>query len=106
GRGDRAGARGGDARSRRRRGLMEIAVDCRKADDGWHGDVPVGSAPGATSHVVTVNAPTMERLGSADADPTRLVAESFRYLLEQEPRESILRTFDLTVIGRYFPAWA
>ena len=84
---------------------MEIAVDCRQADDGWRCDVTVGSDPGATSHVVTVNAPTMERLGSADADPTRLVAESFRYLLEQEPRESILRTFDLTVIGRYVPAW-
>ncbi len=30
---------------------------------------------------------------------------SFTFLLEREPRESILRDFDPTVIGRYFPAY-
>jgi hypothetical protein len=34
-----------------------------------------------------------------------LVKESFHFLLEREPKESILRSFDLTVIGRYFPAY-
>ena len=28
--------------------------------------------------------------------------ESFRFLLERERKESILSSFDLTVIGRYF----
>ncbi len=28
---------------------------------------------------------------------------SFGFLLEREPKESILGTFDLRVIGRYFP---
>ena len=32
-----------------------------------------------------------------------LVRESFRFLLEREPPESILSRFDLTVIERYFP---
>jgi len=31
------------------------------------------------------------------------VRESFRFLLEREPKESILREFDLSVIKRYFP---
>jgi hypothetical protein len=30
------------------------------------------------------------------------VRVSFGFLLEREPKESILPTFDLTVIGRYF----
>ena len=30
------------------------------------------------------------------------MSESFRFLLEREPKESILRSFDLTVISRYF----
>ena len=38
-------------------------------------------------------------------DPTDLVERSFAFLLEREPRESILRSFDLSVIGRYFPDW-
>jgi hypothetical protein len=33
------------------------------------------------------------------------VTESFRFLLEREPKESILGSFDLTVIGRYFPEY-
>jgi hypothetical protein len=32
-----------------------------------------------------------------------LVEASFDFLLEREPQESILREFDLIVIGRYFP---
>lgn len=34
-----------------------------------------------------------------------LVEASFAFLLEREPKESILREFDLTVIGRYFPEY-
>jgi len=34
-----------------------------------------------------------------------LVEASFAFLLEREPKESILRDFDLIVIGRYFPQY-
>ena len=37
------------------------------------------------------------------ATPEALVEASFRFLLEREPKESILRSFDVSVIGRYFP---
>ncbi len=33
----------------------------------------------------------------------RLVYETFAFLLEREPRSSILRAFDLTEVSRYFP---
>jgi hypothetical protein len=39
------------------------------------------------------------------AGPEDLVRESFRFLLEREPPASILRRFDLPVIGRYFPEY-
>jgi hypothetical protein len=35
-----------------------------------------------------------------------LVEESFRFLLEREPQGSIMRRFDLQVIGRYFPEYS
>jgi hypothetical protein len=38
-------------------------------------------------------------------DPARLVEQSFRFLLEREPVTSILPSFDLTVIERYFPEY-
>ena len=34
-----------------------------------------------------------------------LVEASFAFLLERETKESILREFDLPVIGRYFPEY-
>ena len=33
------------------------------------------------------------------------MAASFAFLLEREPRESILRQFELPVIERYFPGY-
>ena len=34
-----------------------------------------------------------------------LIQSSFEFLLEREPKESILRKFDLPVIARYFPEY-
>ena len=63
----------------------------------------VGDDPRATTHQVTVTADDFERLAPRGAPVERLVDMSFEFLLEREPRESILRTFDLPTIGRYFP---
>ena len=38
-------------------------------------------------------------------EPTDLVRRSFEFLLEREPKASILRRFDLPLIGRYFPEY-
>jgi hypothetical protein len=45
------------------------------------------------------------RLDPGAGEPTRLVRASFAFLLEREPKEAILRSFDLPVIGRYFPEY-
>ena len=45
----------------------------------------------------------LERLAPGADDPIDLVRRSFAFLLEREPKESILRSFDLPEIGRYFP---
>ena len=42
------------------------------------------------------------RLGGTHT-PEATVEAAFRFLLDREPKESILRRFDLTVIARYFP---
>jgi hypothetical protein len=35
--------------------------------------------------------------------PERCLEAVFRFLLDREPKESILKRFDVTVISRYFP---
>lgn len=58
-----------------------------------------------TTHVVTVKSAVYERLTEGRIPPDRLVELSFEFLLAREPRESILRRFDLEVISQYFPEY-
>jgi hypothetical protein len=82
-----------------------LAVACRTSGDGWVCEVGVGDDPGATHHRVSVTRADLAELGGGGTDPARLVRASFAYLLEREPRESILASFDLPVISRYFPSY-
>jgi hypothetical protein len=56
-----------------------------------------------TSHTVTLRRPDYERLSGEKVEPGELVRMAFQFLLENEPKESILGRFDLPLIGRYFP---
>jgi hypothetical protein len=59
----------------------------------------------ATEHEVAVAPDDLARLAPGADDPADLVRRSFVFLLAREPKESILRSFDLPVIGRYFPEY-
>ena len=65
----------------------------------------VGNDPGATMYDVTVAAEDLARLAPTGTTVEALVTASFVYLLDREPRESILPRFDLRVISRYFPGY-
>jgi len=54
---------------------------------------------------VTVPAAALTRFGGG-APVEELLEESFRFLLEREPKESILRQFEISVIASYFPEYA
>ena len=79
-----------------------IGVTCEPITDGWRCTVVVGEDPGATTHEVLVDRESLRRLTAEGAEPDDLVRESFRFLLEREPRGSIMRRFELPVIGRFF----
>ncbi len=80
--------------------MTDIDVACAAAGTGWVCNVRVRDERSATSHDVTAGAET-----TTAGDAERLVRETFMFLLEREPKESILRTFDLEVVGRYFPEY-
>jgi hypothetical protein len=44
-----------------------------------------------------------DRLTAGKHTPERCLEAAFRFLLDRETKESILRRFDVTVISRYFP---
>ena len=75
-------------------------IDVVERDGAFHVTVD-----GTSQHTVRVPDDYVERLGLADVDRSILVRTSFEFLLEREPKESIMRSFDLPVIERYFPEY-
>ena len=79
--------------------MARIAID-RLGDTRYR--VTVEDDGSATRHEVTVTREDVERYAPS-ATPERLLEASFEFLLAREPKESILRSFELPVIVRYFP---
>jgi hypothetical protein len=83
----------------------QVEVRCAREGGRWLCLVRVRQGAFATEHRVTVAPADLARLDPPAADPDRLLRAAFAFLLEREPASSILRSFDLPVIGRYFPGW-
>jgi hypothetical protein len=75
-----------------------------KAIDSTTFEVTVESST-TTSHKVTVKPDYYEKLTGGRVTPEELVEKSFEFLLDRESNTSILRSFDLPVIGQYFPEY-
>jgi hypothetical protein len=84
-----------------------VSVRAEKSGDVWVCQVVVDDAGERTLHQVTVTREDLERWGqgSRQADVEDLVSRSFDFLIEREPPTSILASFELSVIQRYFPEY-
>ena len=60
------------------------------------------SASTSTEHHVTLTDAYWEQIWNSRLTKNEIVSRSFAFLLEREPNSSIMRTFDLPVIQRYF----
>lgn len=78
--------------------MTTIDVQCLPTADGATCAVVVTDGTGSGDYQVTVTDPAFD-------DHERLVRETFDFLLEREPRTAILSSFDLSVVGRYFPEY-
>jgi hypothetical protein len=79
---------------------MDIAITPRENDTF---EITItDSGTQRSAHRVTVPPDMLERYG-AGSSAEDLLRESFAFLLEREPPESILRSFTIDVIERYFP---
>ncbi len=83
--------------------MVEIDVRCQRIDNGWLCATNVSDDRSASSHTVAVRDVDLDRFAAGAEDPTVLVRRSFDFLLAREPKEAILHSFDLPVIGRFFP---
>jgi hypothetical protein len=80
-------------------------IEVKRISEGGAFDfeVVVRDGEGETRHHVTMSQEMYERLTAGKHTPERCLEAAFRFLLDREPKESILGRFDLTAISRYFP---
>ena len=80
-----------------------ISVRSTGNDEPRQFEVIIRDWSGETRYQVTMSAATFERLSGGSATPEECMHAAFRFLLDREPKDSILRRFDVSVIERYFP---
>jgi hypothetical protein len=80
-----------------------IAIRRIGEGDPFEFEAVISDGRGESVHRVTVSKDTYERLTGSKYPPEALLDAAFRFLLDREPKEAILRRFDVTVISRYFP---
>ena len=80
-------------------------IEVRRTGDGdpLAFEVVVSEGKGETRHQVMMSREACERLTGGKHAPERLIEAAFRFLLDREPKESILGRFDVSIIARYFP---
>jgi hypothetical protein len=80
-------------------------IEVRRTGEGepLEFEVIVRGGQDETHHQVTMARETCHRLTAGEHTPERCIEAAFRFLLDREPKESILGRFDVTVISRYFP---
>lgn len=65
----------------------------------------IGENNSKTTHHVILTKKYYQRIAGGLISPEELVRSSFEFLLEREPKESILPRFNLTEIEKYFPEY-
>lgn len=66
--------------------------------------VTVSDRGSSTVHEVIAPPAELNRISPGTA-ANRVIEASFRFLLDRETKESILREFEISVISRYFPEY-
>ena len=81
----------------------QIHVELLSNDNPMTFSVVVVEGGGKSQHRVTVDRALFQQLSAGRATPEGLIQAAFLFLLDREPKESILSRFDITVIAKYFP---
>ncbi|MGH8246002.1 MAG: hypothetical protein ACREUU_06175 [Gammaproteobacteria bacterium] len=80
-----------------------IRISTLSGADPMTFEVGVDEGGEVTRHRVTMASATWRDLCGGTSTPEACIEAAFRFLLEREAKESILGSFDVTVISRYFP---
>lgn len=85
---------------------MEIKIKNKDENkEGWRILVGIGEGEDEIEYSVWVEKKYWQKLTGEGYEPEELVRKSFEFLLQREPKESILKEFALRQISDYFPEY-
>ena len=85
---------------------MKIQVVKEKEIDGlFYFNVTVSDSDTHTEHHVSVSHKYWRELTGERVDARALVSDTFEFLLEREPKEAILSSFNISLVQKYFPEY-
>ena len=80
----------------------EWKIEAAKIGAGLFG-VTVSGSGGSFSYQVKASTKDLENFGVSDVPVIEVISEAFQFLLEREGPSTILSSFELPVIAKYFP---
>jgi hypothetical protein len=83
---------------------MAAKIEVTRVREGEF-QVVVVEGTSRSKHQVMLKERDYARLSGGKIQPQELIVRSFEFLLEHEPKESILPRFDLLDIAHYFPSF-
>jgi hypothetical protein len=83
--------------------MADVSVAVESADDPMRFAVTVEDGDSRSEHKVQASQSDVQRLARREEQPADFMARVFEFLLAREPKESILSSFDVSVISKYFP---
>ncbi len=86
--------------------MANIVVQATESNDEvLNFKVEVIEGESKTNHKVELQRDQYLSITDGKVTPEELIQCSFEFLLEREPKESILSSFNISVISRYFPEY-
>jgi hypothetical protein len=79
-------------------------IEVNKQDENTF-QVTIDEDDSSSTHTVTVDDKYHKKLTGGVIPKEDLIKKSFEFLLEREPKESIMSKFDLKVINKFFPEY-
>lgn len=86
--------------------MTEVNIkEQKQINGGWEFLVEIVDEESKAEFKITLDKEYWEKLTNAVHIPEELIRKSVEFLLQREPKESILKEFNLREIGKYFPEY-
>ncbi len=80
-------------------------TEVNQREEGWTFLVELGHGDSLIEYFVDVDKEFWTRLTSRRIEPADLINVTFKFLLDKEPKELILRKFNLADVGGHYPQY-